>query len=318
MLHFKDFLIKLQTLNIKIIETKIDLDGQEKVTRIYEISHQSPYHSPGFKNELRGLTELAITDVLNLSQEQIAFQLERIKNLKEKFNKFWDRYYHAPYPVGSEHNLNVTYSLHLDDLFICPRLYFMDEAEATDYFLDDLESTIVYRQGVLNEFEDTISRIINPGNESFKPSHSSTILNKGKSWPVFKEGIAEEFFNLVKEYFAKESSEKIKSLLITNEFPSTPFVFNGAGNQLADAFKQLFDSNLIVGCNKAELEDWIRQHFTYRDKGAVKRYTEKYLQDMISSNTKACQSPLFDVKRTEGRLILVPLTRRNKNLNSPK
>lgn len=108
MLHFKDFLLELQTLDIKIIEKKTSNDGHEKVARMYEISHQTPYHSPAFKNELREVKELAITDVLNLSREQINFHIERLKNLKDKFNKFWDRYYHAPYPVGSEHNLNVT------------------------------------------------------------------------------------------------------------------------------------------------------------------------------------------------------------------
>lgn len=314
MVHFKDFLIKLQTSDIKIIERKTNIDGQEKITRSYEISHQTPYHSPAFKNELREIKELAITDVLNLSREQIDFQLERLKNLKDKFHEFWNRYYHAPYPIGSEHNLNVVYSLHLDDIFICPRLYFMDQAGASDYFLDDLETSITHRQAVLKEFEETILRVINPGMQLSNLSNFSTASNKSKSWPVFKEGIAEEFFNLVKEYFAAESSEKIKNLLFSNEFPSSPFIFNGAGNQLADAFKQLFDANLIVGCNKAELKNWILQNFQYRDKGVTKSYTEKYLQDMISSNTKACQSPIFDVKRTEGRLCLLPLTRNIKNV----
>jgi hypothetical protein len=313
MLHFKDFLIKLQTLDIKISERKTNIDGQEKIARSYEISHQTPYHSPAFKNELKEIKELAITDVLNLSREQIEFQLERLKNLKEKFHEFWNRYYHAPYPNGSEHNLNVVYSLHLDDIFICPRLYFMDQAGASDYFMDDLESTITHRQGLLKVFEETILRVINPDMQPASPPNISTASNKRKSWPVFKEGIAEEFFNLVREYFAVESGEKIKNLLLSNECPSSPFIFNGAGNQLADAFKQLFGSNLIVGCNKAELENWIQDNFQYRDKGIVKSYTEKYLQDMISSNTKACQSPIFDVRKNGGQLYLSPLTRNTRS-----
>jgi len=313
MVHFKEFLIKLQTLDIKIVERKTNIDGQEKVARSYGISHQTPYHSPAFKNELTEIKELAITDMLNLSREQITFQLERLKNLKDKFHNFWDRYYHAPYPVGSEHNLNVVYSLHLDDIFICPRLYFMDQAEATDYFLDDLESTITHRQGILKEFEETILKITNLESESFNSSNTSPATDKGKARPVFKEGIAEEFFSLVKEYFAAEDGEKIMSLLISNALQPEPFVFNGAGNQLADAFKQLFDSNLIVGCNKAELEDWIQKNFRYRDRGITKSYTEKYLQDIISSNTKACQSPIFDVKKNNGQFYLSPLTRNIKN-----
>ena len=80
MLHFKTFLIKLQTLDIKVRVGKSGSDKQEKVTRAYEISHQSPYHSPGYKNELRKVKELAITDLLNLSREQIYFQLEGPKS----------------------------------------------------------------------------------------------------------------------------------------------------------------------------------------------------------------------------------------------
>ena len=74
-------------------------------------------------------------------------------------------------------------------------------------------------------------------------------------------------------------------------------VFMGNGKQLAEAFKQLFDANLIAACNKAELQNWIKTHFVYREKGIQKNLTEKYLQDIISSNTKACKSPLFDARK---------------------
>ncbi len=273
MLHFKEFLIKLQTLDIKISEKKKGKDEREQVTRSYDISHQSPFVSADYKNEISEIKELAITDLLNLSREQIHFQLERLKNIKEKFNEFWKRYYHPSQKVGSEHNIDRAYSLKLNDLFICRRLYFVDQAEATDFFLDDLESTITYRQEVVKEFEETILRIINPDKEhSRRPSGISTPPNKGKSWPVFKEGIAEEFFNLVKEYFAVEKNEKIKNLITSNVSPSEAFIFNGPGNQLADASKQLFDANLIVGCSKAELESWIQENFQYRDKGKIKSY----------------------------------------------
>jgi hypothetical protein len=107
-------------------------------------------------------------------------------------------------------------------------------------------------------------------------------------------------------------------LLAATDLVITPIIFNGPGNQLGDAFKQLFDSNLIVGCNKAELESWIQQNFRYQDKGTVKSYTGKYLQDIISSNTKACQSPLFDVRKNGGQFYLLPLTRNTKNLKNKR
>ncbi|MEJ7736319.1 MAG: hypothetical protein WKF97_02735 [Chitinophagaceae bacterium] len=134
---------------------------------------------------------------------------------------------------------------------------------------------------------------------------------KIKTVPTFKEGIPNEFFNLIKEYFAHSDRERLLELLNSSSSAGEPLVFNGAGNQLADAFKQLFDSNLIVGCNKAELEKWILQNFKYCDKGVSKNYTEKYLQDIISSNTKACRSPLFDVRKAPGGQFYLSLLSRN-------
>lgn len=103
------------------------------------------------------------------------------------------------------------------------------------------------------------------------------------------------------------------TLLTTKGDADEPLLFNGSGNQLADAFKQLYSSNLITSCNKSEPENWIQTNFQYRDRGIQKHYTEKYLKDIISSNTKECQSPLFNVKKSEGKFYLSVLHRNDKN-----
>ncbi len=71
MKHYKDFLIKLQTLDIKISQKKSNRDGILRELNYYDISHESPYLSNTFKNELQELRELALTDILNLPVEQI-------------------------------------------------------------------------------------------------------------------------------------------------------------------------------------------------------------------------------------------------------
>ena len=310
MKHYNDFLIRLQTLDIQIKERKTATNGQQHEVRYYNLSHENPFLGASFMNELRQLREYALTDLLNLPREQIIFHLLRLQDVKELFHKFWDKYYYSSVPVGSEHLLSLLFSLNLNDIFICPFLSPSDQIQADDNFIDDLQDSVKHREEVLKDFERAISKIIGLSKE---PEPVLTLAAvRTKAIPVFKEDIAEELFTLVKHYFTPGDHPRLQELLATSKLTGEPLVFNGAGNQLADAFKQLCDANLIVGCNKSELENWIRQNFRYRDKGVQKSFTEKYLQDMISSNTKACQSPLFDVRRSEGKLYLFSLTRNNK------
>lgn len=313
MQHFKEFLIKLQTLDIQIRQSNSHSNNMQQVLSNYVISHENPFLNVSFKNYLKELKELAVTDILNLAREQILYQLHRIDGIKEIFQKFWDKYYHLPFPPGSEHNLKVVYSLQLNNLFISPELNFMDHAEANESFIADLESTIRHRQHILKEFEEEIFKVINRDKEPQTTALAQLARSKTKSRPVFKEEIADEFLTLIKQYFSESDRAILMKLLTSTDSVVNPLIFNVPGNQLADAFKQLFDSNLLIGCNKAELEKWIQHNFQYRDKGVVKSYTEKYLQDMISSNTKACQSPLFDVRKNDGQFYLSPLARNNRN-----
>ena len=308
--HFKDFLIKLHTLDIRIRPLK--KSDEEKSIKYYDISHESPFLNAAFKNELRELKEMAITDILNLPKEQIIFQLQRLNDIRELFDKFWYQFYHPRVPYKYDDPLDYVYGLKLNDIFISHRFSFMDQARANHEFVDDLESTVTFRQEILDSFEQAIAKIINWNKEL---NNSATIqLPTPKTKPTFKEEIANELFILVKEYFNEPDRKRLMNLLYSTDFAGEPMVFNGAGNQLADAFKQLFDANLIVGCNKVGLEKWIQQNFRCHDKGVVKRFTEKYLLDMISSNTKACQSPLFDVRKTTGgQFYLSPLSRNNRN-----
>jgi hypothetical protein len=306
MKHFKDLLITLQTLEIRITSSTA---ARDREVNLYDLRHENPFLNATYQNRLKELKELALVDLMNQGREQITFQMQRLEDLKLVFLRFWDKYYHSHVPVGSEHNLELLLSLNLNDIFICPFLSFQDHAQATEDFLDDLESTVRYRQAVLAEVQQSVAKVLKLESSSV----GKTPLHTTRATPTFKEGIKSDLFNLIREHFSAGEKEVLMDLLDSPGSSGEPLVFNGAGNQLADAFKQLFDSNLIVGCNKAELEAWILQHFRYRDGNMVKSYTEKYLQDMISSNTKACQSPLFDVRKTGGEFGLYPLIRNNKN-----
>lgn len=193
---------------------------------------------------------------------------------------------------------------------------------ADDNLINDLQDTIRHRENILKEFEEAVSRAIGLSKEteeSDMQKRPETIANVEtakkvtKAGPVFKEEIVQEFFAVIKNYFSSSHQELLLKVLTTGEDAAEPLLFNGQGNQLADAFKQLYLSNLITSCNKSELERWIQTSFQYRDKGVYKSFSERYLQDIISTNTKGCQSPLFNVKKSEGQFYLSVLHRNNKN-----
>jgi hypothetical protein len=312
MKHYKNFIINLQTLDIKTRQKRQVESGSLKEFATYTVSHQNPYLSHTFRNELKELKELALIDILNLSSEQIQVQLQRLDELKELFEKFWHNLRHSYAPFGSEHLTELLYSLHLSNMFMVPEVSFEDDAVADDDFMNDLQDSIRARQNALQEFEQSVLKVIQPGKEPEKTDKIKPV-KKEEPTPVFKEGVAAEFYDLVKDYFKPVDQPYLRSLLTEESKVEHPLAFSGSGNQLADAFKQLFEANLIIGCNKAQLISWIMQHFTYSDKGAVKNYSEKYLLDIISSNTKTCQSPILNVRKKEGQFVISPLQRNNRN-----
>ena len=311
MQHFKEFLIKLQTLDIKINHRNAVVSGGPIQINFYDISHQNPFLSDSFKNELKELKELALTDILNHQREQILFQLQRLSEVKECFDKFRYNLYHSHADRRTE-PLGYFYSLNLDDIFIAPRLYFADHAIADENLIDDLTDSIRARQDILKELEEAVSKVIELPKEAETSPNVEAPKKVTKAGPVFKEEIVPEFFAIIKSYFSSSHQEILLKLLTTGEDAAEPLLFNSQGNQLADAFKQLYLSNLVTSCNKSELESWIQTNFQYRDKRVYKPYSERYLQDIISTNTKGCQSPLFDVKKSNGQFYLSVLHRNDK------
>jgi len=89
--HFKKFLIRLQTFNIRNTTRKKNADSypyNTKEVQFYDLRHENPDLSSSFKSEVKELSELAITDLLNLAPVQIALQLKRLESTKELYRKF--------------------------------------------------------------------------------------------------------------------------------------------------------------------------------------------------------------------------------------
>lgn len=113
--------------------------------------------------------------------------------------------------------------------------------------------------------------------------------------PVFNQ--INDIYILLQKYFDAVQHNSLHKALKT-ESSNEKLAFKGKQIQLADAFKQLYKSTLITGCNKKELTTWITNVFTYRGQnGKYLPFKENYLSKIISSETKHCKSPILEIRK---------------------
>ncbi len=79
------------------------------------------------------------------------------------------------------------------------------------------------------EFEQSVLKVIPNNREQEKPTINKPV-NREEAKPVFKEGIAEKFYDLIKDYFKSEDQPLLKNLLTTGSKASEPLIFKGQGN----------------------------------------------------------------------------------------
>jgi hypothetical protein len=133
-----------------------------------------------------------------------------------------------------------------------------------------------------------------------------TLSRKIESKPKFKPEEIQSIYNLLKDFFSEEHQVQFLKILKTGNNATEKLIFSSNGNRLADAFKQLINSDIITGCNKIDLESWIGRNFCYIHRKEVKKYTSKYLNDIISTNKEKCQKPVLNTKldKAVGRYVI--------------
>jgi hypothetical protein len=124
--------------------------------------------------------------------------------------------------------------------------------------------------------------------------------------PIFTPESIPQIFDLLKGFFSPPQQDELLKILQTGGNASKCLLFSDSGNRLADAFKQLYDCDIIKGCQKKELENWIGQNFQYRYRDKITKFTPRYLNDIISSNKDKCQKPILNIKleKATGNFII--------------
>ncbi|MCX6285554.1 MAG: hypothetical protein NTY96_00380 [Bacteroidetes bacterium] len=113
--------------------------------------------------------------------------------------------------------------------------------------------------------------------------------------PIFILSSVQQIFNLLKEYFAVTDQPSFLNLLQGGDNASKSLIFLGSGNRLADSFKQLYDCEIIKGCSKKDLENWICMNFVYHHRGKIQKFKKRYLNDIISTSGDKCRKPILNV-----------------------
>jgi hypothetical protein len=300
--HFKEYFTFLQKFDLRLSEIRDKRESAElgPVFRSgYDITHQTPHFSLQFAKRLQILKDLAVIDVIGADPGRRKAYVGQTKKLLSLFNRFWENYFRH-YPANGE-NMQDNFLLVIEfaEIFYTDLLE-PNKADAivTPEFLEDLCDSIREREESLAEFIREIAALEQTeeqNSEEEKITNGKPTPIRIHRYPVFIEGVVEQFLKIFKEYFEEKDQQPLLSLLTDNIAPRKKLLFNSNGNQLADAFKQLIEANLIVSCSKAELESWIITHFQYVSNAQTKPFTTGYLNGIISSDTKICKSPILDV-----------------------
>jgi len=327
------FLTKIQTFELCIttkeeLKSPIKEDGHKPA---YSLAHETHYYdSFTYKSEIRVLKDMALIDLLSLNDTSLKREFEQLKKLKERFKLIWTNFHEHYNEFRDEYPRNFIFSIRLNYLFIVNNLQSdYKDIYIGNEFVESLHDTLKIRDKFLSELVNEIDEILHP-RETFEEwiakqvsaQHTEDAMteqppkipyNPDAGRPKFNPQFTGDFLKLIKTYFSEEHFSQLTALIKLDEQPITKLIFNGRGNQLADAFKQLYEANLIVGCNKAELEKWVLKHFLYSIRDKLREYTEGWLSAVISSDTKVCRSPILEVRLKDKVPFLVPTVRNKKN-----
>jgi hypothetical protein len=293
MQHLTEFLTRLQTFNLRLIKRKAGIKTGANETQgmdTYDITRETQYYdSFSYKSELRILKDMALIDLLALDKEHIGLQLAQLNKVKNRFIELWQNYHQHYHDYHEDYEASYPFSIRLDTLFIVHNLL-GDSADVavTAQFVEDLADSIKLRETFLKELIGEISDLIKEPDKLASPSEPGNkpeeTVKQIARYPTFTESTALQLLNILKSYFTETDYTSLSELLISNTPPDQPLVFRSNGNQLADAFKQLYDANLIVGCLQSDLEKWIVPKFLYlSNQGEIREFTEGYLNSIIST-----------------------------------
>jgi len=160
------FLTRLQTFNLRII-TKSELKStikEDVEKQAYSLAHEAHYYdSFTYKSEIRVLKDMALIDLLSLSDTSLKREFEQLKKLKERFKLIWTNFHEHYNEFRDEYPRNFIFSIQLNYLFIVNNLQSdYKDIYIGDEFVESLHDTLKIRDKFLSELVNEIDEILHP------------------------------------------------------------------------------------------------------------------------------------------------------------
>ncbi|MGF7080802.1 hypothetical protein [Mucilaginibacter sp. UYCu711] len=347
MQHLKEFLVRLQTFNLRIIPQDISIykDLEHSKTRqidTYDITCETQYYdSFSYKSELRVLKDMAFIDLLSLDTERMELQLEQLRKVAERFKQLWKNWHDHHKEWTQDYKSYYIFTIQLDTLFIVKNLQSDSSGIAiSGQFVEDLGDSLKLREMFLKELIGDIEKRLAPPKPTFadflhskmpeqmtdesseagveeEPLEEQISAQEAAKpvghYPTFTAGTTAQLYHILKDYFIPEDHARLEKLLLEDEPPEPPLIFRGQANQLADAFKQLFDARMIVSCRMVDLQKWIAPKFKYiNNQSEVRNLSDDYLSGLMSEHSRPCKSPILQIKQKEDKFLILPAPRNKK------
>lgn len=121
--------------------------------------------------------------------------------------------------------------------------------------------------------------------------------------PNINKETANDVFIILQGYFDTSQHTELSSLLKNGNDSKSKLLFRAQGNKLTDTFKQLYEANLLTGCQKKDLQNWIVSNFQYLNKKQPTDFNYKTVEKNVSSNEYPCKNPIIKIEN--GKVLRV-------------
>ncbi|WP_295939455.1 hypothetical protein [uncultured Alistipes sp.] len=131
-------------------------------------------------------------------------------------------------------------------------------------------------------------------------SQSTHIVQHLEIAPTVISGL----LDILKPYFTTQQHGALYELLNTGRDVQEKLLFRSNGNRLVDVFKKLVENDLIMGCNKKILQEFIIRNFNYLKNDQISTFSTETVARTMSRKTYPCKKPILSI--TNKRLIPIP------------
>jgi sulfur relay (sulfurtransferase) DsrF/TusC family protein len=113
--------------------------------------------------------------------------------------------------------------------------------------------------------------------------------------PCFKPELIESITEDLNTFFEASQHAELKRIIETGRNAKEKLLFRDNGNRLTDFFRQLYKVDIITGCTKKDLINWIIENFKNINGKTQKVFIYKTVEKIISSkDDNVCKNPIID------------------------